>query len=255
MEETNMVRKIPERGEIAQKDLWDLSKLFQDDEAWYKGLTEYAEKATKIPDFHGTLGQGAEKLADWLDFSKELGVLEERLAYYSELRQTEDEGGAAARAMGGRFLIEAAKAQALGAWSVPEIQAIPDEAIARFMEHPRLGEYVVFLRKLLRYKPYILSEKEERLLAMKSEGETVSRAAFSVLTNVDIDFGFVDTPEGAMPLSQSTFSVLMENKDRDVRRRAYAAFYRQFDGHKNTLAALYAGQVKQNVVNARIRGY
>ncbi|MDR0785253.1 MAG: oligoendopeptidase F [Treponema sp.] len=255
MEKEKTIKKIPERSEIARKDTWDLSKLFQNDGEWDKGLVEYAEKTEKIPSFQGTLGQSAEKLADWLDFSKEFGVLEERLAYYSELRQTEDEGAAAARAMSGKFLIAAAKAQALSAWSAPEIQAIPDNVTAQFLEHPRIAEYVVYLKKLLRYKPHILSEKEERLLAMKSETEVVPRTAFSVLTNVDIDFGFVDTAEGATPLSQSTWSVLMENKDRDLRRRAYAAFYRQFDAHKHTLAALYAGQVKQNAVNARIRGY
>jgi oligoendopeptidase F len=255
MENKDTVKKIPERTEIAQKDKWDLSKLFQNDEEWYKGLAEYAEKSEKILTFRGTLGQSAEKLADWLDFSKEIGVLEERLAYYSELRQTEDEGGEAARSMSGKFLIAASKAQAAGAWSAPEIQAIPDGVMAQFLEASRLAEYIVYLKKLLRYKPHILSEKEERLLAMKSEAETTPRTAFSVLTNVDIDFGFVDTSEGARPLSQSTWSVLMENKDRDLRRRSYTAFYRQFDAHKNTLAALYAGQVKQNVVNARIRGY
>ncbi|MDR0644195.1 MAG: oligoendopeptidase F [Treponema sp.] len=255
MEKKEAVKKIPERMEIAQKDTWDLSKLFQNDEEWNKGLAEYEEKAGKIPSFQRTLGQSAEKLADWLDFSKEFGIFEERLAYYSELRQTEDEGSATARAMSGKFLIAVTKAQAAGAWSAPEIQAIPDSIMARFLEHPRIAEYVIYLKKLLRYKPHILSEKEERLLAMKSESETVPYTVFSVLTNADIDFGSVDTPEGVRALSQSTWSVLMENKDRDLRRQAYAAFYRQFDAHKNTLAALYAGQVKQNVVNARIRGY
>lgn len=255
MGKEKVIKRIPERTEIAKEDTWDLSKLFQDDKEWEKGLVEYVEKTERIPAFQGTLGQSAEKLADWLDFSKEFGILEERLAYYSELRQTEDEGNATARTMSGKFLIVAAKAQATSAWSASEIQAIPDDIMARFLDHPRIAEYTIYLKRLIRYKPYILSEKEERLLAMKSEAETVPRTAFSILTNVDIDFGFVDTPKGTMSLSQSTWSVFMEDKDRYLRRRAYAAFYRQFDVHKNILATLYAGQVKQNTINARIRGY
>jgi oligoendopeptidase F len=47
----------------------------------------------------------------------------------------------------------------------------------------------------------------------------------------------------------------MENSDRDLRRRAYEAFYHHFESHKTTLASLYSGSVKQDVIKARIRGY
>jgi oligoendopeptidase F len=234
---------------------WDLTKLFPHTEAWYEGLAEYEKQAERIPSFRATLGISPESLADYLDFSKTLGLLEERLNYYSDLRQTEDEGDNAARTMTGRFLMAAAQAQAAASWAVPEIQAIPDPVMERFLAHPRLEEYRVYLKKLLRYKPYILSDREERLLALHAEGENLASDAFSVLTNVDLEFGVLDTPEGKRPLSQSTWSVFMEHPDRDVRRRAYEAFYQRFDAHKTTLAALYAGSVKQDVIKARIRGF
>jgi len=47
----------------------------------------------------------------------------------------------------------------------------------------------------------------------------------------------------------------MENHDRELRRRVYGTFYHHFDSHKTTLASLYAGQVKLDVIHARIRGY
>jgi oligoendopeptidase F len=83
----------------------------------------------------------------------------------------------------------------------------------------------------------------------------VASDAFSVLTNVDLDFGTIETPEGKRPLSQSTWSVFMENPDRELRRKVYGTFYGHFEAHKITLASLYAGQVKQDVIHARIRGY
>jgi oligoendopeptidase F len=251
----NEIHSIPLRSEIDRQDTWDLSKLYPHDEDWKKGLEEYEEMAGRIPAFQGTLGKSPDTLADYLDFVRDFNILEERLGVYAELRQTEDEGDSAARAMTGRFMMAAAKAQAAGAWAVPEIQAIPDKTMDTFLAHPRLGEYTIYLRKLLRYKPYVLSDREERLLAIHAEGENIAADAFSVLTNVDMDFGFVDTPEGKRPLSHSTWTVFMESPDRDLRRRAYEAFYRCFDSHKTTLGALYTGQVKQDVIRARIRGY
>ena len=246
---------IPKRNEIVKEDTWDLSKLFANDEEWEAGLAEYVKNAERIPSFRGTLGKSAESLSAWLNFIRDTAILEERLGYYSELRQTEDEGDNAARTMTGKFVMAASKVQADSSWDAPEILAIPDDVMERFLANPLLEEYRVYLSRLLRQKPHILSEKEERLLAIHAEGEGVSNDAFSVLTNVDMDFGTVDTPEGKRPLSQSTWSVFMENPDRELRRRVYETFYSNFDSHKNTLASLYAGQVKQDVIHARIRNY
>jgi oligoendopeptidase F len=192
---------IPPRSAVPVEYTWDLSKLYPSDSAWNDGLAVYEKMIEKIESYRGTLGRSADTLADWLDFYKEMGMLEERLAYYCELRQTEDEGASEARTMTGRFAMAQARSQAAASWAVPEIQAIPDSSIQSFLQHERLAEYRIYLQKLLRWKPYILSDKEERLLALHAEGESVPRDAFSVLTNVDIDFGTIDTPEGKRPLS------------------------------------------------------
>jgi oligoendopeptidase F len=236
-------------------DTWDLSKLYPNDAAWSDGLAVYEKLAERIEGFRGTLGRSADSLADWLDFAKELGLLEERLGYYSELRQTEDEGSSEARAMTGRFAMAATRAQAAASWATPEIQAIPDAAMTNYLEKERLAEYRIYLKKIIRWKPHILGDKEERILALQSEAEGTPREAFSVLTNVDLDFGTVDTDEGPRPLSQSSWSSFMEKEDRNLRQRAYEGFYKQYEAHKTTLAALYSGSVKQDVVHARVRGF
>jgi oligoendopeptidase F len=243
------------RRETAKKDTWDLSKLFPGDEEWNSVLEEYEKRVETISSYRGTLGGSAESLAAWLIFIRDLGILGERLGYYSDLRQAEDEGDSAARTMTGRYMMAASRAQAAASWADPEIMAIPDKEMAAFLENPILGEYIIYLKKLLRYKPYTLSDREERIIALHAEGEHLANEAFSVLTNVDIDFGVLDTPEGRRPLSQSTWPVFMENPDRAFRQKAYDAFYRHFDTHKTTLAALYAGSVKTDVINARIRGF
>jgi len=247
--------RIPLRSEIADSDKWDLSKLFANDEEWNSSLAEFEKIAERIPSFRGTLGKSALSLADYLDFSRDLNILNERLTYYADLRQTEDEGDSAARTMTGKITMAAAKANAASAWENPEILSIPEKDMETFLAHERIADYRVYLQKILRYRPYILSGGEERIIALHAEGEGAVSDAFSVLTNVDFDFGVIDTPEGKRPLSQSTFSVFMENPDRDLRKKAYEMFYGCFDAHKTTLASLYSGSVKQDVINARVRGY
>ncbi|MDR2303370.1 MAG: oligoendopeptidase F [Treponema sp.] len=264
-----MYDTIPSRSEVKKEDTWDLSKLFPDDASWYSALKEYETLTEKIPGFRGTLGKSAESLAAYLDFARDFGILEEKLAYYSDLRQTEDEGDSAARTMTGKFTMAAARAQTAGAWAAPEIQAIPDEVMNVWLKSPRFAnpedsagqetkfpaEYFVYLKRLLRYKPHILGEKEERIIALHTEGEGISNDAFSVLTNVDMKFGTLDTPDGPKPLSQSTWAVFMESPDRSLRKDAYTRFYSVFEAHQHTLASLYSGSVKQDAIRARTRNY
>ena len=246
---------IPERHEVSKADTWDLSKLFPSDEAWYEGLSGYEKMAERIPGFRGTLAKSAESLADYMDFSRDIGILGERLGYYAMLRQSEDEGGGAARTMTGKITMAAAKVSAASAWENPELLAVPQSDMERFLESPRMADYRVYVQRILRYRPHILSDGEERIVALHSEGEGAISETFSVLTNVDIDFGEVETPDGRRPLSQSTWSVFMESPNRDLRRNAYTEFYSRFEAHKTALASLYSGSVKQDAIRARVRGH
>ena len=59
----------------------------------------------------------------------------------------------------------------------------------RFLADKTLSEYRVMLKKILRFKPHVLSETEEKLLAMQAEANQTAYKTFSALTNVDMSFG------------------------------------------------------------------
>lgn len=47
----------------------------------------------------------------------------------------------------------------------------------------------------------------------------------------------------------------MESQDRDIRKQAFEKIYHTYEGYKNTLAALYSGEVNQRIFKARARNY
>jgi len=247
--------RIPARSEVPSGDRWNLASLFPSDEAWEAGLAELESLMLGIAALKGSLGASPEAALAALEFYRDFGLLDERLSYYASLRESEDEGDSSARGRSSRYASAATRAQGLWAWLVPEIQALPDAFVARCLSDPRFAEYAVFLHKLLRWKPHVLGASEERLLALQGEISGVARDVFSVLTNVDLDFGSVDTPEGPRPLSQSSFASFMRSPDRALRERAYKQFYRAYEAHEQSLAALYAGSVKQDKYRAVVRGF
>ncbi len=260
---------IPTRAEVAAEDRWNLESLYASDAEWESALSAFSKTAEGIDACRGDFlfpaetGVGAnqkghieaDKLYNLLAVYRDAQLLGETLGNYAFLKKSADEGDAANLDRVGRFMMAATAFEASVSWFIPAIQALDEDELRGYARTGKFAEYRIWLEKLLRMKPYVLSEKEERILALQTEALQTPKNAFSLLTNVDIDFGEVDTPEGPKPLSQTTWSAFLENPDRSVRERAYRAFYGAFEGHKNTIAALYAGSVNHDVATARVRGY
>ena len=251
----NQTHSIPERKDVPVEHMWNLEKLFLDDREWDKSLAEFGSRIPQLASFQGTLGQSAARLRECFDHMNELELLEERLGYYAMLRYSEDVGSSDNQERYGKYMAAATQAQAASSYQTPEIQAISDDIMAQFLKSDELEPFLIPLRKILRYKSHILSEKEERLLALQTEANQTARKAFDALTDVDMDFGEVETDDEKKPLTQSTWSAFMIDPDRELREKVYNQFYAQFDKNKNTLAALHAGSVHLDKYHAEIRNY
>jgi len=247
--------KIPSRDEIPREYTWDLSKLFANDDAWEEGYNEFETMIPKIETFKGTLGESPKHLLKCLNFMRDLEQLEERLGYYAHLRSCEDGSDSARQKRLAQYMQSASKAHALASYQTPEIQAIPEETMEEFLAYGGLQEYSVYLEKILRFKPHILSEKEEKLLALQAEANQTPQKTFSSLTDVDFDFGSILTEKGEKPLSHGMFHVYLQDPKKELREKAYIQYYGRYEQHKNTLASLYAGSVHLDIYKARVRNF
>jgi len=154
-----------------------------------------------------------------------------------------------------RFVAASSQGQAAWSWLSPAIQGLDEDFFRMCLNDPVFSDYRVFLARQRRLKPHTLTEAEERILALQNEPSQTAQEAFSVLTNVDFDFGQVATPEGPKPLSQSTFATFMRLSDRSVRRAAYLQFYSAYAAHQHTIAVLYGGSVKLDKYRAQVRKF
>ena len=246
---------IPLRKDVPEQDKWDLSTLFKSDEEWDESLNKISSLAQEIAQFKGKLADSPEVLLSGIKKLEEIEKISELVGSYAFLLTAGDAGESKFQEMQSRYIMTATAAETLFSFFIPELQAIDEKMIELWIERQDYSDYRIWLKKLLRLKPYILSEKEEKILTLQSESSRAAHKAFSMLTNVDMEFGSIKTEKGEIPLSQSTYSILLENQDREVRRQAYNQFYQVFYNHRNTIASLYEGSVNQDIFEARSRGY
>ncbi|MDY5123391.1 MAG: oligoendopeptidase F [Treponema sp.] len=253
-----MSNTIPKRNEVPAKDKWDLSSIFKDLNEWEDALKEIPALTKKVVEYKGKLGTSKENLLSALKALEAAELKLETVYHYVSLQHEADEDDSSATERYGKAMMAYTDFQSEISFFDPELQAIDETVLRKWIEEPEFADYKIYIEKNLYFKKYILSEKEERILSLQSQSAQTADTVFSVLTNVDINktFGTVKLEDGSdLQLTQSTFSVFMHSQDRKVRETAYKQFYKKFEENQNTIAALYAGSVNQDVFSMRARGY
>jgi len=249
-------KKTPLRSEVRAEDTWDLTPLFPDDAAWEAEFQALLGDYKAIAGFRGRIAESAATLRDALEFEKGIDQRVETLNQFVALRTTEDSADSAALARESRFQAACVQIGEAFSFLAPEIQALDDATFDAFVADPALAAWTISLRKLRRLKAHTLSAAEERLMALGSAALAGHHETFSQLTNVDMKFGVVRDGKGRdVELTQSSFSSLLQQRDRAVRQDAFTKFYGEFSDHKFTLASALASSVRADIFSARARNY
>ena len=246
----------PKRSEVAKSDTWDLTSLFPNDEAWQSALPEFEVCIESFTKFSGTLGQSPEQLAACLDHDVKTDRIAERIGTYAFLKTAEDQGNSTYQGFAARYQNLASRAGQAASFIRPEILAIPDETMSKWLEHAALAPYRLVIERIHRYRAHTLAQSQERLLAMQSEMAQTASKTFRQLNDADLKFGTLEDEEGnRVELTNASFAALLQSPKREVRRQAFEQYYTQFTAHENTLAATLAGSVHTDVYYARARNY
>lgn len=248
------MKTLPQRSEVKAGDTWDLASLFVDDAEWEQALEAWEKQIPEFDGFAGTLGSSAKRLAECLTFDLEIDRAADRLGIYAHLRASEDTAAPTAQRMVGLFQHAATKAGERTSFIQPEIMSIPAEVLSDWLDCPELDPYRLMLERVVRNRPHVLSEPEEKLLAMQGTFAGTAGKVFRQLTDADMKFGgIVDGKGTEMELSNATFTTLLHDTSPAVRRQAFLQYYDQYEAHANTLAATLSGSNERDVYAAKVR--
>lgn len=250
------IQTIPLRSEVPTEDRWNVESLYASVSDWETDFAAWESRIGQYASFRETLGSGAQFVKACLDFCFQMDRQSEKLGTYAFLRVAEDAGNSEFTALQGKFMNAASRAGQEESFLSPELLALPEETLQSYLNEPILAGYQLWLNRLAEEKPHTLSAPEERLLAMQAEMAQTPSNTFDQLTDVDMTFGTLTGHQGeTLELSHASFGALLYGKNRDVRRQAFLQYYRTYEAHKNTLSALYAGNVHQDLYYAKARHF
>ncbi|AWG42638.1 oligoendopeptidase F [Candidatus Borreliella tachyglossi] len=239
-----------DRCKVNENDKWDLSSLFTSAEEYKKKIKEIKLKLQdfkKYENLEFDINIFKQALNEYYEIEEEL----ERTTYYTHIQletDISDKNSNELRAMNVNLETEASNAIS---FFIPKILKTDLRQIKEWLEDIELKDKKIAIEKILRSKEHILSESEEKILANYTSLYSSYNDIFSSLTNADMVFGEID----GKPLTNSTYSLFLQNENQEIRREAFIKFYKEYKKHENTLASILIADINKNKFLAKTRKF
>lgn len=245
------------RDKIEDSFKWNLKDIYKSDQNWEDDFDSLENKADKLQEFKGRLNQSAKELLACLKFDEELGIVLDRLHLYSMLAKDIDLGNEKYQGMYDRLITLASKISAQSAFIKPEILQLEQNTIEKFIEsEEELKIYKHLLDDLFRTKKHTLSEEQEIIIANVSPALQTASNTFGLLTNADLNFPTIKDENGNdILITHGRYTAAMYSLNREYRERFYKNYYKPFIEHKNSLGALFNGNLKSDFFISQTRKY
>ena len=252
-----MQQKLPKRDEVAKELTWRLEDIYDDESKWESELNKVNELADKFASYQGKISKDSKSLLEVSKLAEEVELYLDRVYGYAHMREDQDTANSKYQGMKQRALSTYMAVSEKSAFIDPEILEISDADLEKFYaETPELDRYKRKIAETRRLKEHMLDAATEALLASAGEMQGASQKAYGMLANADLKFPSVKDSKGEeVQLSNGRFVPTQMSKDRDLRKASFEAFYGRYEEFKNTWAAMYDGEVKSRIFEAKARKY
>jgi len=254
---TNKGLKIAKRSEISLEDKWKLEDIYIANDLWEEDFKTLKSLSNELLDFKNTITKSSDAMSNCLIMNSKIERLFEKVYAYAHMRSHEDTTNAYYQGLADRADSLNVEISSSNAFITPEILKIPAKQLKEFInENKNLQFYEKYINEITRNRAYILSESEERILAMAGEISNSPGSIFNMINNADIKFPTIKDEKGkSIEITNVRFIGLMESQDRRVRKDAFEALYSTYKKQKNTFAATLSANVKANIFNSKARKY
>lgn len=249
-------QKVPLRSEIDLKDTWDLTSLFKNDESFEKAFIEIEHLSSDFSKHEASLTLSAKDLFNALEDRNTLLMKIEALYTYAHLKSDQDTADSKYQSLSDRAMSLYSKVAASLSFLDTSLLKADESLLRSYLEDPKLEIYTTEFTHLFNRRKHILSDKEEKLLALASDVLSAPSKVFSVLNNADLKFkSLVGETGEELPLSHGRYGLYLENSNRDIRKQAFENMYENYQNYANTFASTLSHNVKLHNLNASIRGF
>ncbi|KGR79488.1 oligoendopeptidase F [Ureibacillus manganicus] len=242
------------RSEVKIEETWDLTHLFQSDEAFEKALEEAKADTTKLVEtFKGKISN-VDSVVSVINDYQELYKKMIPIGTFANLALSVDQTNDAAQLRAAKVGQIMASISAETSFVTSELLEL-DEALLEEASK-KAPEFSVMIQELIRKKPYQLHPEVEKALAAFGTTFDGPYELYNTTKLVDMKFDDFEVNGEKFPLSYNLFEGDWElEHDTEKRRAAFNAFSNKLKDYQHTTAKTYDMHLQTEKTNSDLRGY
>lgn len=246
-----------ERKDIDKKYKWDLSVIYADEEAFNADFLKAEELTLAFSKNEKIMCKNAESFYKTLCDLSEIERLVEKLWTYASLNFSLDTSNNFYQGLNAKVKSLAVKVGEASWFVTPYILRLDESTVkVWFSECDKLETYRRMVEKIMREKPYTLSDECEKLMSKVRDCLGSHSNIRSIFSNSDLKFGKIKNEEGkSVELTDTNYVTYLMSADRRVRQSAFRTLYKTYEQFGNTYAAMLDSRIKESSTLARVRGF
>ena len=249
-----MSTAMPKRHEIDVQLTWNTNLIFPDNQAYKDALATYKKQVENFEaSYKGKLTTLKTIVAALKEYEG-LAILESKLSHYAFLPLEVDKMNTELASLSNDFDLTIAYTIPKLSFLHTELTLLDQDVLESVItDQPQWKSYI---QNIIRQKPYQLHPLQEELLANFAPTFGQPYNNYGVTKFEDMTF---DSFEANGETLRNSY-VLFENDyelshDTEIRRNSAAGFYSTLKKYKNTTAATYLSHIKNEQIEARLRGF
>ena len=245
------------RAEVPEKDKWDLTKIFKNEEDFYKAIEGIKPLLEDVASFKGKIMASSTNLLNFINAYEDLNREAEKVFMYAKLQGDTDTKNNHYKELSMKVDKMFEEISEKTSFINSEIlENDYDKVLSYLKDNKELEKCAFYLEKKFRYKKYVLSKEEEHIISLATNAFGAGHDVFYNFDNADIDLGTIkDEKNNEIELTNSNYIKYMNSKDRRVRQEAFNGMYNYFKKFKNTITAAYNGNIREDFFVSKARGY
>lgn len=249
-------KTLPHRAEVPTDETWDLANVYPTDDAWTQAAGELEREISGVERYRGKLRDSAEALAEALRERDRLRAVAYRLYLYASMQVATDGADQAAQGRIQRAGTLLSQLEAALAYIEPELLALDPAQLGKLLaDSEELTIYQHYFEVLEGRRSHVRSAEVEAVLAEVSPLAEAPYRTYNALSNTELRFEPVRTPEGEIAIAQSNAQELIRSADRETRRQAWQHYADGYLRNRSTLANTVATAFQRDSIYARAHNY
>ena len=249
-----MSTAMPKRHEIDVQLTWNTNLIFPDNQAYKDALATYKKQVENFEASYKGKLTTHETIVAALKEYEGLAILESKLSHYAFLPLEVDKMNTELASLSNDFDLTIAYTIPKLSFLHTELSLLDQDVLESVItDQPQWKSYI---QNIIRQKPYQLHPLQEELLANFAPTFGQPYNNYGVTKFEDMTF---DSFEANGETLRNSY-VLFENDyelshDTEIRHNSAAGFYSTLKKYKNTTAATYLSHIKNEQIEARLRGF